>query len=217
MARGYKAGRFSFNSSEGQCSSCEGQGACQVEMQFLSDIWVTCEECRGRRFNRATLEVLFKGKNIAEILELEIQDACEFFANQPPIFRFLTSMNDVGLGYLKLGQSSPSLSTGEAQRVKLAAELAGDNTQGALYILDEPTTGLHFSEVKILLKILNRLVDGGGTVILIEHNMDLIKASDWVIDMGPGPGPRGGEVIYEGVPGGLQECPDSKTGKCLRL
>mgnify|MGYP001186775459 CR=1 FL=1 len=217
MARGYKVGRFSFNSSEGQCSSCEGQGACQVEMQFLSDIWVTCEECRGRRFNRATLEILFKGKNIAEILELEIQEACEFFANQPPIFRFLTSMNDVGLGYLKLGQSSPSLSTGEAQRVKLAAELAGDNTRGALYILDEPTTGLHFSEVKILLKILNRLVDGGGTVILIEHNMDLIKASDWVIDMGPGPGPRGGEIIYEGVPDGLQECPDSKTGKCLRL
>ena len=217
MTRGYKAGRFSFNSSEGQCSSCDGQGACQVEMQFLSDIWVTCEECRGRRFNRATLEVLFKGKNIAEALELEIRDACEFFANQPPIFRFLTSMKDVGLGYLKLGQSSPSLSTGEAQRVKLAAELAGDNTEGTLYILDEPTTGLHFSEVKILLGILNRLVDGGGTVILIEHNMDLIKASDWVIDMGPGPGPQGGEVIYEGAPGGLQGCPDSKTGKCLRI
>ena len=217
MTRGYKAGRFSFNSSEGQCSSCDGQGARQVEMQFLSDIWVTCEECRGRRFNRATLEVLFKGKNIAEALELEIRDACEFFANQPPIFRFLASMKDVGLGYLKLGQSSPSLSTGEAQRVKLAAELAGDNTEGTLYILDEPTTGLHFSEVKILLKILNRLVDGGGTVILIEHNMDLIKASDWVIDMGPGPGPQGGEVIYEGTPGGLQGCPDSKTGKCLRI
>ena len=217
MTRGYKAGRFSFNSSEGQCSSCDGQGACQVEMQFLSDIWVTCEECRGRRFNRATLEVLFKGKNIAEALELEIRDACEFFANQPPIFRFLASMKDVGLGYLKLGQSSPSLSTGEAQRVKLAAELAGDNTEGTLYILDEPTTGLHFSEVKILLGILNRLVDGGGTVILIEHNMDLIKASDWVIDMGPGPGPQGGEVIYEGTPGGLQGCPDSKTGKCLRI
>ncbi|MEC9352246.1 MAG: excinuclease ABC subunit UvrA, partial [Planctomycetota bacterium] len=189
MSRGYNMGRFSFNSAEGQCPGCEGQGQCQVEMQFLSDIWVTCEECRGKRFNKSTLEVIFKGKNIADVLEMDIDEACGFFTNQPMILKFLRAMNDVGLGYLKLGQSSPTLSTGEAQRVKLAAELAGDRIDGTIYILDEPTTGLHFSETEKLLEILNRLVDGGGTVILIEHNMELIMAADWVVDMGPGAGP----------------------------
>ena len=216
MTRGYRQGRFSFNSAEGQCAACEGQGARQVEMQFLSDIWVVCEECGGRRFNKSTLEVHFKGKNVAEVLNLEIEEACDFFTNQPGILKFLQSMKDVGLGYLKLGQSSPSLSTGEAQRVKLATELAGENVKGALYILDEPTTGLHFSEVKKLLEILNRLVDGGGSVVVIEHNIDIINAADWVIDMGPGAGPQGGLIVYEGPPEGLLDCPESKTGECLK-
>ena len=216
MTRGYKQGRFSFNSPEGQCAACEGQGALQVKMQFLSDIWVVCEECRGRRFNDSTLEVHFKGKNIADVLNLEIEEACDFFANQPSILKFLQSMKDVGLGYMKMGQSSPSLSTGEAQRVKLAAELAGEYAKGTLYILDEPTTGLHFSEVKKLLEVLNRLVDGGGSVVVIEHNMDIIKAADWAIDLGPGAGPLGGKIVYQGPPEGLQDCPGSRTGECLK-
>ncbi len=216
MSRGYGMGRFSFNSAEGQCPSCEGQGLRQVEMQFLSDIWVTCEECKGRRFNKSTLEVVFKGKNIADVLQMEVRDACEFFANQPGILKFLMAMDDVGLGYIKLGQSSPTLSTGEAQRVKLATELAGQNVAGTVYILDEPTTGLHFSETEKLLEILNRLVDGGGTVILIEHNMELVMAADWVIDMGPGAGPEGGALVYQGPPAGLAECTESKTGASLR-
>ena len=216
MTRGYNQGRFSFNSAQGQCAACEGQGARQVEMQFLSDIWVVCEECGGRRFNKSTLEVHFKGKNVADVLNLEIEEACDFFANQPGILKFLQSMKDVGLGYLKLGQSSPSLSTGEAQRVKLATELAGESIKGTLYILDEPTTGLHFSEVRKLLEILNRLVDGGGSVVVIEHNIDIVNAADWVIDMGPGAGPQGGQIVYEGLPGGLRDCHESKTGECLR-
>ena len=215
MSRGYKMGRFSFNSSEGQCPDCEGQGLRQVEMQFLSDIWVTCEECKGKRFNKSTLEVIFKGKNIADVLQMDVDEACGFFTNQPMILKFLSAMNDVGLGYLKLGQSSPTLSTGEAQRVKLAAELAGDRIAGTIYILDEPTTGLHFSETEKLLEILNRLVDGGGTVILIEHNMELVMAADWVVDMGPGAGPEGGDIVYQGQPSGLADCRESRTGASL--
>ena len=159
--------------------------------------------------------MLFKGKNIADVLNLQISEARDLFENQPLISRFLESMTEVGLGYLRLGQSSPSLSTGEAQRVKLAAELAGEQTKGTLYILDEPTTGLHFSEVKSLLDTLNRLVDEGGTVVLIEHNADLIKAADWVLDLGPGAGPDGGSIIYSGPPDGLVKCPESLTGQCI--
>lgn len=216
MSRGYRMGRFSFNSSDGQCPGCEGQGLRQIEMQFLSDIWVVCEECNGKRFNKSTLEIHFKGKNIADILEMDVKEASGFFSNQPGILKFLKAMEDVGLGYLKLGQGSPTLSTGEAQRVKLATELAGDSIADTVYILDEPTTGLHFSETRKLLDILNRLVDGGGSVILIEHNIDLIAAADWVIDMGPGPGPDGGSIVYQGPPEGLTECDRSKTGEALR-
>ena len=197
--RGYLPGRFSFNVKGGRCEACAGDGTIKIEMHFLPDVYVPCEVCKGARYNRDTLDIEFKGKNIAEVLDLSCEEALEFFANQPPIARHLQTIVDVGLGYVRLGQPAPTLSGGEAQRVKLASELAKRSTGRTLYILDEPTTGLHFEDVRKLLGVLSRLVDQGNTVLVIEHNLDVVKTADWIIDLGPEGGSGGGTVVVEGT------------------
>ncbi len=214
-ARGYSAGRFSMNTRGGRCEACAGYGTRKVEMHFLPDVWVTCKECEGKRFNKATLEVTYKGKNIADVLDMDVQEALEFFANIPEIARVLQTLHDVGLDYMKLGQSALTLSGGEAQRIKLAKELSRAATGSTIYILDEPTTGLHFSDIQRLLDVLHRLVDAGNTVIVIEHNLDVIKSADWIVDLGPEGGDKGGYVIAEGTPEDVAGNPSSCTGKYL--
>ncbi|WP_406670103.1 excinuclease ABC subunit UvrA [Methanolobus sp. ZRKC4] len=214
--RGYKPGRFSFNVRGGRCEACTGDGIITIEMHFLPDVYVPCEVCHGKRYNRETLEVTYKDKNIAEVLDMTVEEALEFFENIPSINRKLQTLYDVGLGYIKLGQSSTTLSGGEAQRVKLATELSKRSTGKTVYILDEPTTGLHFDDVKKLLEVLQRLVEGGNTVIVIEHNLDVIKTADWLIDLGPEGGDRGGKVIAQGTPEKVAKSKVSYTGKFLK-
>ena len=214
--RGYKPGRFSFNVKGGRCETCGGNGYKTIEMNFLPDIQVPCEECRGKRYNRETLEVRFKGKSIADVLDMTINQAVEFFENVPDILRKIKTIQDVGLGYIKLGQSSTTLSGGESQRVKLATELSKKDTGKTLYILDEPTTGLHFEDIRILMDVLQRLVDRGNTVIVIEHNMDVIKLADWIIDMGPEGGRNGGQVLSTGTPEQIAKSKKGFTPKFLK-
>ena len=214
-ARGFKSGRFSFNVKGGRCEACAGYGQKKVEMHFLADVWVTCRDCDGRRFNRETLAVTYKGKNIADVLDMDVQEALQFFANYPKISRMLQTLHDVGLDYVKLGQSALTLSGGEAQRVKLAKELSRVATGRTIYILDEPTTGLHFADIQRLLDVLHRLVDAGNTVIVIEHNLDVIKTADWLIDLGPEGGDGGGYIIAEGPPEQIAVVPNSYTGQFL--
>jgi excinuclease ABC subunit A len=210
--RGYQPGRFSFNVQGGRCEACSGDGTIKIEMHFLPDVYVPCEVCKGARYNRDTLEIQFKGKNIAEVLNMPVTEAVEFFSNQPSIARHMQTLVDVGLGYVRLGQSAPTLSGGEAQRVKLASELAKRSTGHTMYLLDEPTTGLHFEDVRRLLTVLSRLVDQGNTVLVIEHNLDVIKTADWLIDMGPEGGNGGGTVIAEGSPEVVAQTNGSYTG-----
>ena len=214
--RGYKPGRFSFNVRGGRCETCKGDGQIKIEMHFLPDVYVPCETCHGRRYNRETLEVRFKGKSIADVLEMSVEEALEFFAKIPKIRRRLQTLHDVGLDYIKLGQPATTLSGGEAQRVKLAAELSKVATGKTLYILDEPTTGLHFADIEKLLEVLQRLVDAGNSVIVIEHNLDVIKQADWIVDLGPEGGEAGGEVIAVGTPEDVAEAEESYTGQFLR-
>jgi excinuclease ABC subunit A len=215
-ARGYEAGRFSMNTKGGRCEACAGYGTRKVEMHFLPDVWVRCKECEGRRFNRQTLEVTYKGKTIADVLDMDVQEALDFFSAFPAISRILQTLHDVGLDYMKLGQSALTLSGGEAQRVKLAKELSRAATGKTIYILDEPTTGLHFADIQRLLDVLHRLVDAGNTVLVIEHNLDIIKSSDWIIDLGPEGGVKGGYIIAEGSPEAVCDQAESYTGKFLR-
>jgi excinuclease ABC subunit A len=213
--RGYAPGRFSFNVKGGRCEHCAGEGTIRIEMNFLPDVYVPCEVCHGARYNRDTLEVRYKGKNIAEVLDLTIAEALEFFAPIERIARRLRTLAQVGLGYITLGQPAPTLSGGEAQRIKLAAELQRRSTGRTLYVLDEPTTGLHFEDVRTLLEVLHTLVDKGNTVVVIEHNLDVIKTADWVIDLGPDAGPDGGTVVAEGTPEQVAASPASSTGRFL--
>jgi excinuclease ABC subunit A len=214
-ARGYKAGRFSFNVKGGRCETCQGDGVIAIEMHFLPDVYVTCEECKGRRYNRETLDITYRGKSIAEFLDLNVDQALPLVENFPPIAVKLRTLQEVGLGYIKLGQSATTLSGGEAQRVKLARELARRGTGKTLYILDEPTTGLHFEDVNRLLDVLGKLVDQGNTIVVIEHNLDVIKSADWVIDLGPEGGAGGGRVVAEGTPEAVASRADSATGHFL--
>jgi len=214
--RGYQPGRFSFNVKGGRCEACAGDGTIKIEMNFLPDVYVPCEVCHGARYNRETLEVHFKGKTIAEVLDMPIEEAADFFEAVPAIRRHLKTLVEVGLGYVRLGQPAPTLSGGEAQRVKLASELQKRSTGRTVYILDEPTTGLHFEDVRKLLGVLGQLVEQGNTVIVIEHNMDVIKTSDWLIDMGPEGGRGGGIVVAEGTPEEIAASPDSHTGRFLK-
>ena len=213
--RGYLPGRFSFNVKGGRCESCAGDGTIKIEMHFLPDVYVPCEVCKGARYNRDTLDIQFRGKNVSDILDLSCEEACEFFANQPAISRHMQTLVDVGLGYVRLGQPAPTLSGGEAQRVKLASELAKRSTGHTIYLLDEPTTGLHFEDIRKLLVVLSRLVDQGNTVVVIEHNLDVIKTADWIIDLGPDGGNRGGTVVAEGTPEDVAAHPMSHTGRFL--
>ena len=214
--RGYKAGRFSFNVSGGRCEHCFGDGIIKIEMHFLPDIFVPCEVCGGKRYNRETLEVRYKGKNIFEVLDMTIEEACEFFRSVPSVYNKLKTINDVGLGYIRLGQSATTLSGGEAQRVKLATELSKRSTGKTCYILDEPTTGLHSYDVDKLIKILQRLRSGGNTVIVIEHNLDVIKIADWIVDLGPEGGDGGGQIVVTGSPETVAACEKSYTGQFLK-
>jgi excinuclease ABC subunit A len=213
--RGYKPGRFSFNVKGGRCEACKGHGKRKVEMHFLPDVWVTCSVCKGSRFNRETLQVLYKGKSIAQVLDMDVEEALLFFENVPKVRRILQTLDDVGLGYIKLGQSATTLSGGEAQRVKLAKELARVSTGDTVYILDEPTTGLHFADIQKLLDVLHRLTDVGNTVIVIEHNLDVIKTADWLIDLGPEGGDNGGYIVAQGTPEEIVDVPRSHTGQAL--
>ena len=215
--RNYKAGRFSFNVKGGRCEACKGAGVRVIEMNFLPDVTVLCEECQGKRYNRETLEVRYKGKSINDVLNMTINEAVEFFENIPSIIQKIRTLKDVGLGYLTLGQASTTISGGEAQRVKLATELAKRDTGKTLYVLDEPTTGLHFEDIKVLMSVLNQLVDKGNTVLIIEHNMDVIKMADWIIDMGPEGGDRGGRIVCQGTPEEVCTCGESYTAKYLAL
>jgi excinuclease ABC subunit A len=214
--RGYQPGRFSFNVKGGRCEACKGDGTIKIEMNFLPDVYVPCEICHGARYNRETLEVHFKGKTISEILDMSIEEAAEFFEAVPAIRRHLQTLVDVGLGYVRLGQPAPTLSGGEAQRVKLASELQKRQTGRTVYILDEPTTGLHFEDINKLLGVLGRLVDQGNSVIVIEHNLDVIKTADWIVDMGPEGGSGGGTVVAEGTPEEVAEVDGSHTGRFLK-
>ena len=213
--RGYKAGRFSFNVKGGRCEACRGDGTIKIEMNFLPDVYVPCEVCGGARYNRETLEVRYKGKNIAEVLDMPISEATEFFEPITSIHRYLQTLCDVGLGYVRLGQSATTLSGGEAQRVKLAAELQKRSNGRTIYILDEPTTGLHFEDIRKLMLVLNGLVDKGNSVLVIEHNLDVIKCADWIIDMGPEGGSGGGTVVAEGTPEDVAKVKGSFTGQFL--
>ena len=214
--RGYNSGRFSFNISGGRCECCGGAGIKKIEMFFLPDVYVTCDVCGGRRYNRETLEVRFKGKTISDVLDMTIAEACDFFENIPKIRNKLKTLNDVGLGYIKLGQPATELSGGEAQRVKLATELCKKSTGKSLYILDEPTTGLHLYDIQKLLDILNRLAEGGNTIVVIEHNLDVIKCADHIIDIGMEGGIRGGEIISEGTPEEIVKKNVGYTAKYLK-
>ena len=213
--RAWKAGRFSFNSTGGRCEECAGNGFKTIQMHFLPDVYVPCEACGGQRYNRETLEVRFKGKSIFDVLDMTVNQAVEFFESQPQILRKIRTIQEVGLGYIKLGQSSTTLSGGESQRIKLAAELSRPSTGRTLYILDEPTTGLHFEDIRILLGVLRRLVDKGNTVIVIEHNLDVIKACDHIIDMGPEGGRGGGRVVASGTVDEVRSSKESLTGQYL--
>jgi excinuclease ABC subunit A len=214
--RGYGPGRFSFNVKGGRCEACQGDGLVKIEMHFLPDVYVPCEVCKGKRYNRETLEVRFRGQSIADVLEMTVEDALAFFENQPRVRQKLETMNDVGLGYIHLGQSATTLSGGEAQRIKLATELSKRDTGRTFYILDEPTTGLHFEDVRVLLHVLHRLVDRGNTVLVIEHNLDVIKTADWVVDLGPEGGTRGGTIVAAGTPEDVARVEASHTGRYLR-
>jgi excinuclease ABC subunit A len=214
--RGYKPGRFSFNVSGGRCETCKGDGTIKIEMHFLPDVYIQCETCKGKRYNRETLEIEWKGHTISDVLEMSVEQAMHFFENQPRIARIVQTLYDVGLGYVKLGQPAPTLSGGEAQRVKLSSELGKRSTGRTFYILDEPTTGLHFEDVRKLLSVLQRLVDGGNTVVVIEHNLDVVKSADWIIDLGPEGGDEGGRIVVEGPPSEIVKVPESYTGKFLR-
>jgi excinuclease ABC subunit A len=215
-ARGYEAGRFSFNVKGGRCEACQGDGVIKVEMHFLPDVYVPCDVCKGKRYNRETLEIRFKGKNIHEILDLTVEDALPFFAAVPTVAPKLQTLLDVGLSYVRLGQSATTLSGGEAQRVKLAKELSKRATGRTLYILDEPTSGLHFADIAQLLAVLQRLRDEGNTIIVIEHNLDVIKTADWIVDMGPEGGDGGGRIIAVGTPEDVAASNSSYTGHYLR-
>jgi excinuclease ABC subunit A len=215
--RGYKPGRFSFNVKGGRCETCQGAGMKLIEMNFLPDVHVPCEECSGKRYNRETLEVRYRGKSISDVLDMSIEEAVAFFEPIPAIYRKIKTLQEVGLGYIRLGQSSTTLSGGEAQRVKLATELSKKDTGNTFYILDEPTTGLHFEDINVLLGVLNRLVDHGNTILVIEHNLDVVKVSDWVIDLGPEGGSGGGQILFEGTPEELIKVKDSHTGRFLGL
>jgi excinuclease ABC subunit A len=215
-ARGYKPGRFSFNVKGGRCEACKGHGQKQIEMHFLADVWVRCDVCKGSRYNRETLQIRYKGKNIAETLDMDVNEALEHFGSIPKIQRRLQTLADVGLGYIKLGQSATTLSGGEAQRVKLAKELSRVSTGDTVYILDEPTTGLHFADIQKLLDVLHRLTDAGNTVIVIEHNLDVIKTADWIIDLGPEGGDGGGQIVAVGTPEELARTAGSYTGRFLQ-
>jgi len=214
--RGYKAGRFSFNVKGGRCENCQGDGVIKIEMHFLPDVYVECDVCHGKRYNREALEILYKGKTISDVLEMTIDEATEFFENIPAIYRKLKTIQEVGLGYIKLGQPATTFSGGEAQRIKLATELARSSTGKTMYILDEPTTGLHNADVKRLLSILNRLVDAGNSMVIIEHNLDMVKSADWLIDMGPEGGAGGGTVVATGTPEQVSKVEKSWTGKYLK-
>ncbi len=213
--RGYDPGRFSFNVKGGRCEACQGDGVLKVEMHFLPDVYVPCDVCHGKRYNRETLEVLYKGKNITEVLEMTVEQAHEFFAPVPVVRRKLQTLLDVGLGYIRLGQSATTLSGGEAQRVKLSLELSKRDTGRTLYILDEPTTGLHFHDIELLLKVIHKLRDQGNTVVIIEHNLDVIKTADWLLDLGPEGGAGGGQIIAKGTPEEVAKSRASFTGKYL--
>ena len=213
--KGYGSGRFSFNVKGGRCESCQGDGIIKIEMHFLPDIYVPCEVCKGRRYNRETLQVKYKGKSIYDVLEMTVDEAVEFFSNMPKIYRKLKTLQEVGLGYIKLGQPATTLSGGEAQRIKLASELSKRSTGRTVYFLDEPTTGLHTADVHKLVQVLQRLVDAGNTVIVIEHNLDLIKTADYIIDIGPEGGDRGGRVVAKGTPEQIAQNPGSYTGMYL--
>ncbi|HET7321266.1 MAG TPA: ATP-binding cassette domain-containing protein [Longimicrobiaceae bacterium] len=214
--RGYAPGRFSFNVKGGRCEACQGEGLVKIEMHFLPDVYVPCEVCKGKRYNRETLEVFYKGHSIADVLDMTVDEALEVFEAVPRLKRHLSTLSDVGLGYLRLGQSATTLSGGEAQRVKLATELSRQATGRTLYILDEPTTGLHFEDVRMLLDVLHRLVEKGNTVLVIEHNLDVIKTADWIIDLGPEGGHAGGEVVAAGPPEAVAKEPRSHTGRYLK-
>jgi excinuclease ABC subunit A len=213
--RGYSVGRFSFNVKGGRCEACQGDGVIKVEMHFLPDVYVPCDVCHGKRYNRETLEIQYKGKNITEVLGMTVEDAFEFFKAVPLIARKLQTLLDVGLGYIRLGQSATTLSGGEAQRVKLSLELSKRDTGRTLYILDEPTTGLHFHDISLLLKVIHRLRDQGNTLVIIEHNLDVIKTADWVVDLGPEGGAGGGQIIASGTPEQVAKNSASFTGKYL--
>ncbi|MCB0437676.1 MAG: excinuclease ABC subunit UvrA, partial [Mangrovimonas sp.] len=215
MIRGYKPGRFSFNVAGGRCETCQGGGLRVIEMNFLPDVYVECETCQGKRFNRETLEIRYKGKSISDVLEMTINEAVEFFEHIPKIYKKIKTIQDVGLGYITLGQQSTTLSGGEAQRIKLATELSKRDTGNTFYILDEPTTGLHFEDIRVLMIVLNKLVDKGNTVVIIEHNMDVIKMVDYVIDIGYEGGKNGGEIVAEGTPEELIKNHKSYTAKFL--
>ena len=214
--RGFDAGRFSFNKKGGRCEACEGDGIIQIEMHFLPDVYVPCEVCKGKRYNRETLEVRYKGKSIADVLDMTVEDGVSFFENHPKIVRKLKTLYDVGLGYLKIGQPATTLSGGEAQRVKLATELSKRATGKTIFVLDEPTTGLHTADVHRLIEVLQTIVEGGNTVLVIEHNLDVIKTADYLIDLGPEGGNRGGTVIAAGTPEEVAQNPASYTGHYLK-
>ncbi|MES9963627.1 MAG: excinuclease ABC subunit UvrA, partial [Candidatus Sedimenticola sp. 20ELBAFRAG] len=215
-SRGYTPGRFSFNVKGGRCEACKGDGVIKVEMHFLPDVYVQCDVCKGRRYNRETLEIRYKGKTIDQVLDLTVEDALPFFEAIPPLKRKLNTLMDVGLSYITLGQNATTLSGGEAQRVKLSRELSKRDTGNTLYILDEPTTGLHFHDVKHLLEVLHRLRDHGNTVVVIEHNLDVIKTADWIVDLGPEGGEKGGQIIAQGTPEEVAKAQGSYTGAYLK-
>lgn len=216
QVRGYGPGRFSFNVKGGRCEACHGDGTLKIEMNFLPDVYVDCEECHGKRYNRETLEVKYNGKSVADVLDMPIEEAARFFKAYPSISRYLDTLVQVGLGYIRLGQPAPTLSGGESQRVKLATELQRRSTGKTVYILDEPTTGLHFEDVRKLLLVLQGLVDKGNTVIVIEHNLDVVKSADWIVDLGPEGGDGGGTIVTEGTPEQVIQCERSWTGKFLK-
>ena len=216
LIRGYKPGRFSFNVVGGRCETCQGAGLRKIEMNFLPDVYINCDNCNGKRFNRETLEIRYKGKSISDILNMTINESCDFFQNFPKILRKVQTIKDVGLGYVTLGQQSTTLSGGEAQRIKLATELSKKDTGNTMYILDEPTTGLHFDDIKVLLEMINKLADKGNTIIIIEHNMDVIKTVDHIIEIGPQGGRNGGEIIFSGSPEKLINIKKSPTAKYLK-
>ena len=215
-AKGYKKGRFSFNVKGGRCEACNGDGIIKIEMNFLPDVYVPCEVCEGKRYNRETLEVKYKGKSIYDVLDMTVEEALKFFENVPSIRRKIETLYDVGLSYIRLGQPSTTLSGGEAQRIKLATELSRRSTGKTIYILDEPTTGLHFADVHKLIEILQRLSDGGNSVVVIEHNLDVIKSADYIIDIGPEGGDKGGTIVAAGTPEEIVKCEKSYTGKYIK-